>query len=246
MLFRKTLVNAIAALLFLAVANARTDKATGISFPDARGGLSLFGVGVRRKGPIKIYSVAMYGTSALQEKLAKYQKSDKKTLSVLQKGVKEEGQASFSLNMNFKVGAEKMASAIADSVAPRHSGSSQEVEKLKALILKGVPEAGATKGTTMDFDCSNDSISVAVNGKAQGSVPSSTLASAFCDVYLDDKCVSPALRQDCLDHLCLEWIKNTKWTRQWAKKMQKANATIKYITSLCVTLSSCYSFSYFF
>lgn len=206
MIFRNnTLVNALLVALLLAVAtDARTDKATGIAFPDARGGLSLFGVGVRRKGPIKIYSVAMYGTAALQDKLATCQKSDKNTLSVLQKGVKEEGQASFSLNMNFKVGAEKMASAIADSVAPRHSGSSQDVEKLKALILKGVPQAGATKGTTMDFDCTNDSISVAVNGKTQGSVASSSLASAFCDVYLDDKCVSPALRQDCLDHLCLE------------------------------------------
>ncbi|GAX29183.1 hypothetical protein FisN_28Lh012 [Fistulifera solaris] len=205
MISRNIITRAIAALLLVVVAvDARTDKATGISFPDTRGGLSLFGVGVRRKGPIKIYSVAMYSTSALQEKLAQCQKTDKKALSVLQKGVKEEGQASFSLNMNFKVGAEKMASAIADSVAPRHSGSSQDVEKLKALILKGVPQAGATKGTTMDFDCSHDSISVTVNGKAQGSVASSSLASAFCDVYLDDKCVSPAMRQDCLDHLCME------------------------------------------
>jgi hypothetical protein len=205
MLSRNTIAHAIAALLVLVVAvDARTDKATGISFPDARGGLSLFGVGVRRKGPIKIYSVAMYSTSALQEKLAECKKTDKKTLTVLQKGVKEEGQASFSLNMNFKVGAEKMASAIADSVAPRHSGSSQDTEKLKALILKGVPQAGATKGTTMDFDCSHDSVSVTVNGKTQGSVASSSLASAFCDVYLDDKCVSPAMRQDCLDHLCLD------------------------------------------
>ena len=198
------LLNVLAALLLVVAANARTDKATGIHFPDARGGLSLFGVGVRRKGPIKIYSVAMYSTATLADKLATCSKSDKKTVSVLQKGVQEEGQASFSLNMNFKVGAEKMASAIADSVAPRHSGPKSDVEKLKALILKGVPEAGATKGTTMEFDCASGSISVAVNGKAQGSVASSSLANAFCNVYLDDKCVSPAMRQNCLDHLCLE------------------------------------------
>lgn len=204
MIFRNSLSHAITLLfVFISTTHARTDKATGIAFPDVRHGLPLFGVGVRRKGPIKIYSVAMYSTAALQDKLAQCNKNDKTTLRVLQQGAKE-GEAAFCLNMNFKVGAEKMASAIADSVAPRHSGSQQDVEKLKTLILQGVPQAGATKGTTLDFDCSHDSIRVAVNGKAQGSVSSSALASAFCDVYLDDKCVSPALRQDCLDNCCLE------------------------------------------
>ena len=41
-----------------------------------------------------------------------------------------------------------------------------------------------------------------VNGKEQGLVPSSGLAKAFCDVYLDDKAVSPALKTSCLETLC--------------------------------------------
>jgi hypothetical protein len=37
-----------------AVAAAMVDPATKISFDDSIGGLSLFGVGVRKKGPIKV------------------------------------------------------------------------------------------------------------------------------------------------------------------------------------------------
>lgn len=36
------------------VADAMVDKATGISFPKTSGGKVLFGVGVRKKGPIKV------------------------------------------------------------------------------------------------------------------------------------------------------------------------------------------------
>ena len=47
-----------------------------------------------------------------------------------------------------------MASAIADSVAPRHSGSKQDVDDLKDLIFNGVEAKGAAvKGTTFQFDC---------------------------------------------------------------------------------------------
>jgi hypothetical protein len=96
-----------------------------------------------------------------------------------------------------------MASAIADSVAPRHSGGKSEVESLKSLIFNGVEAKGsATKGTTFGFDCSDSGIAVSVDGKNQGHVDSGALAKAFCDVYLDDKCVSPPLRQNCVDNCC--------------------------------------------
>lgn len=50
---------------------------------------------------------------------------------------------SFPLSkMNFKIGAGQMATAIAGSVAPRHSVSS-DVDDLKGLIEKGVSEIGA-------------------------------------------------------------------------------------------------------
>lgn len=88
-------------------------------------------------------------------------------------------------------------------VAPRHSSSS-EVDSLKGLIFAGVSEKGAAvKGTVLQFDCSPETgVDVSVDGKDQGNVASPGLAKAFCDVYLDDKCVSPALRESILDNCC--------------------------------------------
>ena len=182
-----------------------TDKATGISFAPKKGALELFGVGVRKKGPIKVYSVGMYCTSALKEKLATISRTadkGKKALAALRSGAKEEPCAAFLLEMSFKVGAEKISVAIADSVASRYSDSG-EVDSLKNLIFNGVSAKGAaTKGTTFLFDCSAEGIEVAVDGNIQGKVESPGLSRAFCDVYLDDKCVSPPLLNSCLENCC--------------------------------------------
>ena len=182
-----------------------TDKATGISFAPKHGELSLFGVGVRKKGPISVYSVGMYCTGVLKEKLASISRSadkGKAAMAALRAGAKEEPCAAFLLQMSFKVGAEKISAAIADSVASRHSVSS-DVDSLKSLIFDGVSAKGAaTKGTTFLFDCSAEGIEVAVDGNVQGKVESADLARAFCDVYLDDKCVSPPLVSSCLENCC--------------------------------------------
>ena len=42
------------AWMIVACRAAMTDKATGINFSPSVGGLNLFGVGVRKKGPIKV------------------------------------------------------------------------------------------------------------------------------------------------------------------------------------------------
>lgn len=98
-------------------ATAMSDKATGIPFASALKELSLFGVGVRKKGPIKVYSVGMYCSDTARESLSTISKTadkGKQALSALLNGAKE-SDTSFVLKMNFKVGAEKMASAIAES-----------------------------------------------------------------------------------------------------------------------------------
>ncbi|KAG7353848.1 chalcone isomerase-like protein [Nitzschia inconspicua] len=189
-------------LLLVGAAAAMSDKATGISFADKMKDLSLFGVGVRKKGPIKVYSVGMYGSGSVGESLSKMSKTadKKKALAALRNGA-HESSTSFVLKMNFKVGAEKMASAIADSVTPRHNSAS-DVGELKDLIFSGVADKGAcVKGTVLQFDC-NDGVEVTVDGKTQGKVQSGGLAKAFCDVYLDDKCVSPPLRDSILENCC--------------------------------------------
>jgi hypothetical protein len=142
----------------------------------------------------------MYASQAVKDSLAGLSSDCKEARKKLRETAKAT-PTSFLLKMNFKVGAEKMASAIAESVAPRYGGSDSEVSELKSLIFNGV-DGAATKGTEFQFDCSSGGLEVSVNGKKQGVVPSGGLAKAFCDVYLDDKAVSPSLRDSCLKTLC--------------------------------------------
>jgi hypothetical protein len=106
--------------------------------------------------------------------------------------------------MSFKVGAEKISAAIADSVAARYATNDDHVQSLKTLIFNGVTKKGgaATKGTTFLFDCTKSGIEVAVDGTVQGKVDSPGLSRAFCQVYLDEKCVSPALLKSCIEECC--------------------------------------------
>ena len=196
----------LVALLAANVA-AMTDKATGIPFADKLRDLNIFGVGVRKKGPIKVYSVGMYCSDALKETLSTISRgagNGKNALDALRSGA-HSNPTSFVLKMNFKVGAEKMASAIAESVTPRHSDASK-VDELKDLIFSGVAAKGAAvKGTVLQFDCSPETgIDVSVDGKGQGNVASPELARSFCDVYLDGKCVAPTLRSSILEACCAE------------------------------------------
>jgi hypothetical protein len=186
---------------------AMTDVATGIEFPPNLGSLSLFGVGVRRKGPIKVYSVGLYGSDSAKKSLASISRSANKSkvLSSLCTTIENKLPATFLLEMNMKISGEKMASAIAESVAPRNiGGNAKDIEDLKSFILSGAKSTGgsANKGTKFQFDCMNDGLSVIVDGKKQGKVKSSTLSKAFCEVYLDDKGVSPSLKESCIVNTC--------------------------------------------
>jgi hypothetical protein len=47
-----------------------------------------------------------------------------------------------------------------------------------------------------------EGVDVSVDGTSYGTVESPGLSCAFCDVYLDDKCVSPNLRESILENCC--------------------------------------------
>ena len=149
----------------------------------------------------KVYSVGMYSDNDTKQGIAAIPKSDKNTaLSKLCKTITSADKTTFVLKMNFKVGAEKMAAAIAESVNPRATNKKQ-VETLKKLILDGVAAKGAaTPGTTLQFDCSNAGVKVSVDGKEIGTAPG--VQKAFCEVYMDEKCVSQALRNSCVENCC--------------------------------------------
>mmetsp|Transcript_9760 Transcript_9760/g.22834 ORF Transcript_9760/g.22834 Transcript_9760/m.22834 type:complete len:202 (-) Transcript_9760:62-667(-) len=192
---------AVACLAASVDAAALIDPATKIKFDDNLDGLSLFGVGVRKKGPIKVYSVGMYSDKETKDSMSSTAKDDKGAMSKLRDSVVSANATTFLLKMNFKVGAEKMAGAIADSVSPRASDKAS-VEALKKLILDGVSSKGAaTPGTILKFDCSSSGdVRVSVDGVEIGSAPG--IQQAFCDVFLDDKAVSPKFRESCIEECC--------------------------------------------
>ena len=180
------------------------DAATKIEFDDSIGDdLHLLGVGVRKKGPIKVYSVGAYASRVVKESLAGLSKNDKTgALSTLRETIQSSGSGvSFVLKMNFKVGAEKMADAIAESVHPRTSDG-DGVEALKRLIADGVSSKGAaTPGTLIRFDCGPKGVAVSVDGTAVGEAPGS-LSGALAAVFLDDDGVSPPLRESVVENCC--------------------------------------------
>ena len=188
--------------------------------------LNLLGVGVRKKGPIKVYSVGVYGTTENRDKLQSSLLSnnsnnnkDEALSSLLSGNDNNTGVPtvlSFVLKMNFKVSAEKMATAIADSVLPRtttttDNNKEEGVEILKKLILDGVSSKGAaTPGTVLQFDCGMENnkgggssggggvVKVIVDGKEVGMV--SGLSIPFANVFLDREGVSPALRDNIIEN----------------------------------------------
>ncbi len=183
---------------------ALVDPTTKIEFDDKLGDLSLLGVGVRKKGPIIVYSVGVYANADVVGAIASLPKSNKEgALSSLRESIKTASKKStttFLLKMSFKVGAEKMAAAIAESVDPRTSDKGA-VEMLKQLILDGVAaKSAATPGTTLQFDCSDEGVTLSVDGTKIGSAP--RLCQAFCDVFLDEDGVSPALRDSIVENSC--------------------------------------------
>ena len=93
----------------------------------------------------------MYANDDVVGTIASLPKSNKEgALTALRESLKAASKASstlFVLKMNFKVAAEKMAAAIAESVDPRTSDKSA-VETLKQLILDGVAAKGAASPGT--------------------------------------------------------------------------------------------------
>jgi len=154
----------------------------------------------------QVYSVGMYADKSCKDSIASLPKSNKSgALSTLRNSLQSSSkEINFVLKMNFKVGAEKMAEAIAESVLPRTSNKSA-VDTLKQLILDGVSVKGAaTPGTILQFDClpnnSGGGVKVSVDNKEIGLAPG--LCTAFCDVFLDDNGVSPGFRDSIVDNCC--------------------------------------------
>jgi len=195
-------------IVCVAVATADVvETATKISFKENSGGLELAGVGARYKkiGPVgvKVYGVGAYfNTKAALKQISEYKskKSDSKFFSAL-------SNASFEkkivLKMARTVGSETMAEALAESIRPRMSEDVEKVDQFQSILLKGLTSDGsAKKGTQFDFLSSFGKFTVAINGKKAGEIYSSSLCNAFIATYLDEKGVSPSLKNSISKTLC--------------------------------------------
>lgn len=103
-MFALFMASRLLALACLGLAAASVEPKTGISFPDKNRGSTLSRLGVRYKGPIKVYAVGEY----------------------------EDG--TFMLKMSYGVGAKKMTSALADALKPRCSDAKSIAEFEECLI----------------------------------------------------------------------------------------------------------------
>jgi len=144
-------------------ASAVIEGATGFDFASSNRLGKLQSLGVRKKGPIKVYGVGMYQNFA-----------------------KDKG---FVLKMAMGVGAQKMTNALVDAVKPRlPKGNDKALESFSSLLLQGLPE-GCKKHTCLLFGTGAGKLSLFVNDKFIGSVASKPLAQAFVGVYCDDNAV---------------------------------------------------------
>ncbi|KAJ1405090.1 chalcone isomerase [Ochromonadaceae sp. CCMP2298] len=191
-------------LPLLALCEVR-EAATGHVWQDTESKkLSLAGVGVRVKtiGPIKakVYSVAVYLDKSLAiSRLAKFKGMPAIELANSRDFenslINADCPKSIMLRMARDVGAEKMVSALAESVKPRIAGDTSALKQFQAVLSEALKDGGAKNNMVFRFDLPNkNKLSLLVDGKARGAINSPALVKAMCAVYLDDKCVSPGLK----------------------------------------------------
>ncbi|EJK62560.1 hypothetical protein THAOC_16823 [Thalassiosira oceanica] len=174
------------------------ERTTSITFAPKLNDLYLVGVGVRTKAAQKIYAVAMYSPPSVLIRA-----SSPASLASTVRSFNNElnPKTIFVLEIVYSATANEIAAAIAQSLQPRHQGSSSQLEELESLIINGINESTSkfsTLGASLHFDCSRRGLTVSVNGSLQGSIKSEEIGSAFVDIYMDSNTVSPSLIESCV------------------------------------------------
>lgn len=158
------LLSVFLSLLVTTKVSGVVEKSTGFDFPSNVPKLGrLRSLGVRRKGPIKVYAVGMYEDPIFKAK-------------------------SFMLQMSMGVGAQKMTSALVDAVKPRIKSDEESLTKFSELMLKGLPN-GCSRNMCLSFGTGGGKLTLTVDGQHIGAVPSKPLAEAFVRVYSDSNAV---------------------------------------------------------
>jgi uncharacterized protein len=148
-------------LVSLGLSTAVTvEPRTGIEFQDKVNRVPLQKLGLRTKGPIKVYAVGQYGKNI------------------------------FVLKMAYSVNAEKLSGALMDALKPRCQalGCADQVEAFKAFVMGTLPN-GAKQGTTLVFNTGGGKVTLAVDGKPSVKIMGKSLAKAFSGIYTDANAV---------------------------------------------------------
>lgn len=157
------------------------ERSTGFDFPTGSPKLGkLHSLGVRKKGPIKVYAVGMYEdmfkSKGFMLKMAMGVSAQKMTNV-------QDGVAVLPRELT------RRAQALVDAVKPRlKSGDQSSLEKFSALLLRGLPD-GCARNMCLMFGTAGGKLSLVVDGKQIGSVASKPLAEAFTGVYCDANAV---------------------------------------------------------
>ena len=166
------------------------DAATGLVFPATQkfrvgGGLSLLGVGIRKKAVINVYSVGFYGSKAVAR--AVEGRSGKKACGA---AISAKGPKAVQLTFVMGVGAAKMADALSNV-----DGVSQETkDAFGDMIITGMG-GKMLKGETMTIEWKgSDVVVVTARGKLIGEMKDRDLHRGLLDIYLGPKSVSPSLK----------------------------------------------------
>lgn len=169
----------------LPVAFAIVEKSTGIEFPANSKLGKLRSLGVRKKGPIKVYAVGMYEdifkSKGFMLQMAMGVSAHKMTNVRIMFHV-------FICALNRHTFAKSRAQALIDAVKPRLKSDYDALEKFSDLLLRGLPNGCARKMCLL-FGTSGGKLSLAVDGELIGAVSSKPLTEAFVGVYCDASAV---------------------------------------------------------
>merc|ERR1711981_1239966 len=120
-----------------------------------------------------VYALSLYAPSAA------ISSPSKGFFSGLRLSKSGTGPRTFLMQLTFKASGEKMSSALCKSLKSRYKG---DMSELSNKIVSGCGSGGGGKGTTFQFSCNKDDISVSINGKDMGKVHGPGIGAGFCDI----------------------------------------------------------------
>jgi chalcone isomerase-like protein len=163
----------------------------------------LTGTGIRTRtiARVKVYAFGLYVDPAgARSALGAWRGASASDLRRDQKVYDELLKGSFPMTLRLvmtrDVGADQMASAFEDALAPRLTGNSEALAKFRALFTSDLKN-----GTELLFARNGSTLKVTIGGQVAGEIDNAVLGWALFDVYLGKKPISKEGKETVLDRL---------------------------------------------